>query len=326
MTEWVQPCLHTLPEGIAVFLLYWISPPLIQYPSFPLTQANNQSPSSTRIRVPYSMQRMTSYDDPVCVQSPNIRLLASRGSLVPSRRFQQKQSAATTTSTVKLGSGTTSLPALAAESVISHDSATAVGATARDSTQQSARPPSPELSLQGKVVILVRSDGHGLDTTMAEGLVRPGATVHCVESQHESQGEAEQVQQQQRTQMSLGGKLHRHQVDLRNTHALRQKIAEIAAMDARLDGVVVGTVAEGTKYVLELIQEVAKQMLRLKTPGSIVMAACTSTTAVDTDIASPTYISSTTDMGQLTKSLATEWARYGIRINSLRPGKLAQPL
>lgn len=67
-------------------------------------------------------------------------------------------------------------------------------------------------------------------------------------------------------------------------------------------------------------QGVARQMIAQGTPGSIVFTA--SISAHHTNFPQPqaAYNSSKTAILSLSKSLAAEWARYGIRVNSVSPG------
>ena len=198
----------------------------------------------------------------------------------------------------------------------------------------------PEFNLQDKVVI-VTGGGRGLGLTMAEALFQGGANIHCLDVLKEPHEDFLQVQQ--RTDVYLGGSLHYHHVDVRQTEALQQLIAEIAAQYQRLDGVIAAAGIQHVKPALTLntddvknlmdinftavlmtAQEVAKQMINLKTPGSIVLVASMSAIIANKGLISSVYNSSKAAVNQLTKNLAMEWGQHGIRVNSLCPGTLPE--
>ncbi|KAJ6558094.1 hypothetical protein B0H19DRAFT_1210590 [Mycena capillaripes] len=67
-------------------------------------------------------------------------------------------------------------------------------------------------------------------------------------------------------------------------------------------------------------QAVAKQMIEQKTGGSIVFTASISAHTVNFPQPQVAYNVSKGALLQLKSSLAAEWARYGIRVNSISPG------
>lgn len=72
------------------------------------------------------------------------------------------------------------------------------------------------------------------------------------------------------------------------------------------------------KGVFMVARETAKAMIRVKQPGSIINIASILGLGVSKALGS--YIAAKSAVVQLTKAMALEWSRHGIRVNALAPG------
>jgi D-arabinitol 2-dehydrogenase len=78
--------------------------------------------------------------------------------------------------------------------------------------------------------------------------------------------------------------------------------------------------------VLLSARSCARQMLKYDTPGSICLIASMSGTIANRGFHAPAYNASKGAVIQLARSLAMEWGRAGIRVNSLSPGHIVTPM
>ena len=78
--------------------------------------------------------------------------------------------------------------------------------------------------------------------------------------------------------------------------------------------------------VFYMAQAFAKKLIRQKTGGSIINTASMSASIVNIPQQQASYNASKAAVVHLTKSLAVEWAKYDIRVNSISPGYTATDL
>lgn len=131
-----------------------------------------------------------------------------------------------------------------------------------------------------------------------------------------------------------------YQVDVRDGSAINQAVGDIVDHYGQIDillnsaGIADSNIKAET-YDTEMFrrlidinltgaflvaQSVGKQMIASKNGGSIILVASMSGSIVNYPQEQSCYNASKAGVIQLTKSLATEWARHGIRVNSISPG------
>ncbi|RDA89570.1 hypothetical protein CP533_6201 [Ophiocordyceps camponoti-saundersi (nom. inval.)] len=188
----------------------------------------------------------------------------------------------------------------------------------------------PEFSLKDKVVV-VSGGARGLGLVQAEALLEAGATAE------DSSSAFHQISQRARRELDTS--LTYHQSDVRNVGELNRIMEQIASVDERLDGLIaaagINHETPALEYSAEEVdrmmsinvtgafmtaQAAARQMVRLGQQGSICFIASMSGTIANRGMYAPAYNASKAAVLQLCRSLAAEWGRYGIRVNTMSPG------
>ncbi|MFF3962416.1 SDR family NAD(P)-dependent oxidoreductase [Streptomyces griseorubiginosus] len=173
----------------------------------------------------------------------------------------------------------------------------------------------------------------GIGRASAVLLAQAGATVHCADRDEMGlHGTASLVK-------DAGGTAHTHPLDVTDREQLRRAVAFCGHLDilAAVAGIMHSSPVLETrdedldrvldvnfKGVLYACQEAARLMIARGTRGSIVTMA---SGAVDTG--GPgllCYGAAKAAVVQLTKTLATEVGRYGIRVNAVAPGWIRTPM
>lgn len=178
--------------------------------------------------------------------------------------------------------------------------------------------------------ILVTGGGSGLGRAMAERLLELGAEIWIC-------GRRKSVLDEAAAEMTAkGGKVRTIAVDLRDAAAVDAMAEEIWAenpltgllnnaagnfisrtedLSPRGFDAIANTVFHGTFYVTHAV---GKRWIRGGTPGSIV-SIVTTWHRTGSPFVVPSAMSKA-GIDAMTKSLAVEWGRYGIRLNAIAPG------
>ncbi|MEG2234193.1 MAG: SDR family oxidoreductase [Oscillospiraceae bacterium] len=190
--------------------------------------------------------------------------------------------------------------------------------------------------LKGKVAI-VTGGGRGIGQTVACGLAKAGAEVVILCRT----GADETV----KLITSDGGKAYCVLCDVTNEKQVDRALAEILAKSGSIDVVfnnagicihksTIEATIEEFRSVIDcnltgeyiMCRAVGKIMIEKGIKGSIINMASMSGTIVNVPQWQCSYNASKAAVMHMTRSLAMEWAEYGIRVNSLSPGYIATPM
>ncbi|KAI0171592.1 short-chain dehydrogenase [Pestalotiopsis sp. NC0098] len=197
----------------------------------------------------------------------------------------------------------------------------------------------PEFSLKDKVII-VSGGAQGLGLVQTEALLEAGATVHVFDRQPQPGPGSKYERVAKRAVGELETTLTYHQIDVRTGVAHINGITEqIAEQHGHIDGLIAAagiqqetpaleyTAEDADRMlgvnvtgVLMTAQAVARQMVKRKTEGSLVLIASMSGTIANRGLICPVYNASKAGVIQLARNLASEWGEHGIRVNTISPG------
>ncbi|MBY8338728.1 SDR family oxidoreductase [Streptomyces spinosirectus] len=186
--------------------------------------------------------------------------------------------------------------------------------------------------LTGRTAFVTGAAG-GIGRASAVLLAEAGATVHCADRDEKGLDETATLVK------AVGGTARIHRLDVTDREQLAQAVASCERLDvmAAIAGIMHSSPVLETrdedldrvlgvnfKGVLHACQEAARRMLDQHAPGSIITMA---SGAVDTGRPGLLcYGVAKAAVVQLTKTLANEVGRHGIRVNAVAPGWIRTPM
>ncbi|KAK3310271.1 uncharacterized protein B0T15DRAFT_31557 [Chaetomium strumarium] len=196
----------------------------------------------------------------------------------------------------------------------------------------------PEFSLKDRVII-VSGGARGVGLTQAEALLEAGAVVHALDRLPDPAQDSDFSRVASRATSELGSRMSYHRVDVRDQSALGKIVGGIAEKEGRIDGLIAAAGIQQETPALEYTAEdsdkmlgvnvtgvfmtaqaVAREMIKRKQKGSLVLIGSMSGTVANRGLICPVYNASKAAVLQLARNLAAEWGEHGIRVNTISPG------
>ncbi|EHY57945.1 hypothetical protein ABEF95_007375 [Exophiala dermatitidis] len=212
------------------------------------------------------------------------------------------------------------------------DSLQSNGVSAHSTSVDNTPPVQTQITLAGKIIAITGAN-RGIGLGIAECcLVNGAAAVYSIDLA-ESGPEFEQLSKR------FNGKLFAVQADVTKEETVTQAIEEIVAQAGALHGMVINAGRTNHKSALDFTKEeiealfainmfgafysaraAARQFIKQNTKGAIVFTASMASYRPNKRVPSAPYGASKAGVRNMTHTLAMEWAKYGIRVNSVSPG------
>lgn len=195
-----------------------------------------------------------------------------------------------------------------------------------------------EINFSGRVALVVGGGGGGIGTAVCQRLASAGADIIAVSAV------AEHLDATRFDVEAIGGRASAQVADVTDFDALRAAI-DAGAADVGPPDLVVNVVGGATpdhwhrltefpiesfdhlmttnlRYAFVACQHVAKGLIERGEPGAIVNISSIASRGQPLLSA---YGAAKAGLDSLTRSMAMEWGRYGIRANTLAPGTINTP-
>jgi NAD(P)-dependent dehydrogenase (short-subunit alcohol dehydrogenase family) len=193
--------------------------------------------------------------------------------------------------------------------------------------------------LDGRVVVVAGGGGGGIGTAVCRAAAELGATVAVLDVDEQLLELARVAVQE------AGGRFAGHLVDVRSKPDVDRAFAAVVETFGRVDGLVnvVGgekrhhwqplldfdlahfdeVVELNARYTVLTAQAAARHLVAAGRPGSIVHIS--SVAAFSATPYQMAYGAAKAALLSLTRTMAVEWGRHGIRVNAVAPGTISTP-
>ncbi|KAK5382280.1 hypothetical protein LTR20_006088 [Exophiala xenobiotica] len=206
------------------------------------------------------------------------------------------------------------------------------GTSAQPASTDTPGPVQTQVTLSGKVIAITGAN-RGIGLGIAECcLVNGAAKIYSIDL-------AEPGEEFQAVSKRFAGRLFAVQANVTKEESVTQAVDQIVAEAGALHGMVVNAGRTNHKAALDFTQEeietlfnvnlfgafycarvAARQFIKQNIKGAVVFTASMASYRPNKRVPSAPYGASKAGVRNMTHTLAMEWAKYGIRVNSVSPG------
>ncbi|KAK7902426.1 hypothetical protein LTR67_002071 [Exophiala xenobiotica] len=206
------------------------------------------------------------------------------------------------------------------------------GTSAQPASTDTPGPVQTQVTLSGKVIAITGAN-RGIGLGIAECcLVNGAAKIYSIDL-------AEPGEEFHAVSKRFAGRLFAVQANVTKEESVTQAVDQIVAEAGALHGMVVNAGRTNHKAALDFTQEeietlfnvnlfgafycarvAARQFIKQNIKGAVVFTASMASYRPNKRVPSAPYGASKAGVRNMTHTLAMEWAKYGIRVNSVSPG------